>query len=243
MRRTAWIALVVAAPLLPLSGQGVVRLPEPAPLSLPEWLAPFPQADDATERASSLEVTSSYTAPSAPAAIIAHYERQMRAAGIAYEMKPEGTGASIEMTSENTFGVIHIRQQNGAATADVTFRRGSPPPRVTKRNLSGTWIFAHADGRFQGTIVLKQTGSQLTGTWHTGAGKSEPDTPIAGWVDGNAVTLRRYVGDNQDYALTLSKDGNQLDGFGNGWFLNHTSLDMWRREVVITPDQRKKDGH
>ena len=238
MRSKAWMAFLVAAPFALLLGQGVVRLPEPTPLSLPDWLAPFPQADDATERASSLEVTCSYTAPAAPAAIIAHYERQMRVAGITFETKPEGSGASIEMSTADTFGVIRIREQSGAATVELTYKRGSPPPRVSRRDLSGTWVFAHANGRFQGIVVLKQSGSQLTGTWHTSFGKSEPDTQVAGWVDGNAVTLRRYVGDNQDFVLTVSPDGNQLDGFGNGWFLNHTSLDMWRREVLAGPAPR-----
>lgn len=247
MRPTAWIAFLVAAPFLPLSGQGVIRLPEPPPMSLPDWLAPFPQADEAIERVSSVEVTSSYTAPAAPAAVIAHYERQMHAAGIAFETKPAGGDASIELSTENTFGVIRIREQNGASAVELSYKRGSPPPRIIQRDLSGTWFFDHADGRFQGTIVLKQSGSQLTGTWHTSQGKSEPDSQVSGRVDGNTISLRRYVGDNQDFVLTLSADGNQLDGFGDGWFLNHTGLDMWRREVpaapVRAPDQRKKTSH
>jgi hypothetical protein len=28
--------------------------------------------------------------------------------------------------------------------------------------------------------------------------------------------------------LTLSADGNRLDGFGDGWFLSHTNLNMQR---------------
>jgi hypothetical protein len=95
-------------------------------------------------------------------------------------------------------------------------------------NLSGTWGFTHFDGRFQGVIVLQQTGSSITGTWHTSAGKSEPDSSLAGWVNGNTVTLTRVVGNNQNYVLTLSTDGTRLDGFGDGWFLNHTNLNMQR---------------
>jgi hypothetical protein len=95
-------------------------------------------------------------------------------------------------------------------------------------NLSGTWGFTHFDGRFQGVIVLQQTGSSITGTWHTSAGKSEPDSSLAGWVNGNTVTLTRAVGNNQNYVLTLSTDGTRLDGFGDGWFLNHTNLNMQR---------------
>jgi hypothetical protein len=96
-------------------------------------------------------------------------------------------------------------------------------------NLSGKWIFTHADDRFRGTIVLRQSGSAITGTWHTSKGKTETDSSVAGRVDGNTVTLTRFIGNNrQDYILTLSADGNRLDGFGEGWFLSQTNLNMQR---------------
>jgi hypothetical protein len=96
-------------------------------------------------------------------------------------------------------------------------------------DLSGTWSFTHFDDRFQGWITLRQSGSTLQGTWHTSSGKSEPDTLVTGSVDGAAVTLWRFLGPNQQsYALTLSADGNQLDGFGEGYFLHHTNLNMTR---------------
>jgi len=87
-------------------------------------------------------------------------------------------------------------------------------------DLSGTW---------QGWIALCQSGSKLQGTWHTSSGKSEPDTSVTGRVDGTAVTLERFLGPNeQSYALILSADGNRLDGFGEGYFLHHTNLNMTR---------------
>jgi hypothetical protein len=100
-------------------------------------------------------------------------------------------------------------------------------------DLSGTWGFTHAEARFQGTIVLRQAGSTITGTWHTGTGKSEPDSLISGRVDGKTVTFTRFVGNNQNFVLTLSADGSRLDGFGEGWFLNHTNLNMQRTAAVI----------
>jgi hypothetical protein len=96
-------------------------------------------------------------------------------------------------------------------------------------DLSGTWSFTHFDDRFQGSITLRQSGSTLQGTWHTSSGKSEPDTLVTGSVEGAAVTLWRSLGPNQQsYTLTLSADGNQLDGFGEGYFLHHTDLNMTR---------------
>ena len=102
-------------------------------------------------------------------------------------------------------------------------------------DLSGTWAFTHAEARFQGTIVLRQTGSAITGTWHTSTGKSEPDSSLTGRVDGNTVTFTRFVGNNQSFVLTLSADGNRLDGFGDGWFLNHTNLNMQRSAATLLP--------
>jgi hypothetical protein len=96
-------------------------------------------------------------------------------------------------------------------------------------DLSGIWNFTHFDDRFQGSITLRQSGSTLQGTWHTSSGKSEPDTLVTGSVDGATVTLLRSLGSNQqNYALTLSADGNSLDGFGEGYFLHHTNLNMTR---------------
>jgi hypothetical protein len=104
-------------------------------------------------------------------------------------------------------------------------------PAKGPHDLSGTWSFTHFDDRFQGWITLRQSGSTLEGTWHTSSGKSEPDTPVTGSVNGAAVTLQRALGSNQQsYALTLSADGNQLDGFGEGFFLHHTNLNMTRSE-------------
>jgi len=104
-----------------------------------------------------------------------------------------------------------------------------PAPAKGPRDLSGTWSFTHFDDRFQGSITLSQSGSTLQGRWHTSSGKSEPDTSVTGSVDGAAVTLCRSLGPNQQsYSLTLSADGNRLDGFGEGFFLHHTNLNMTR---------------
>jgi hypothetical protein len=97
-------------------------------------------------------------------------------------------------------------------------------------DLSGTWGFTHADDHFRGWIVLQQSGSIISGTWHTSFGKSEPDDTISGRVDGNTVTIWRLIGNNrQNFVLTLSADGSRLDGFGDGFFLNHTNLNMQRQ--------------
>src|SRR5580704_11897450 len=111
-------------------------------------------------------------------------------------------------------------------------------------DLSGTWGFTHANDRFGGWVVLRQSGSTFQGTWHTSRGKSEPDDVVTARVDGNTVTLWRFIGNNkQSFVLTLSADGNRLDGFGDGYFLNHTNLSMQRSPVsTATPAAVRKDG-
>jgi len=111
-------------------------------------------------------------------------------------------------------------------------------------DLSGTWGFTHFNDRFQGWIVIHQSGSIFRGTWHTSRGKTEPDDEVTGRVDGNMVTLWRFIGDNkQSYVLTLSPDGNRLDGFGDGFFLNHTNLNMQRdtRSSAVAAKPTTKD--
>jgi hypothetical protein len=112
-------------------------------------------------------------------------------------------------------------------------------------DLSGQWVFTHADDRFQGSIVLHQDGLDVTGTWHTSKGKSEPDDAVSGRVDGNTLTLWRFIGnERQYYVLTLSTDRSRLDGYGDGWFLNHTNLNMLRivepgASATVTPPSPK----
>jgi len=102
-------------------------------------------------------------------------------------------------------------------------------PSRAETNLSGKWVFSHMNGHFQGTITLRQRGTDLAGTWHTSKGKSEPGTSVIGRVDGITVVLTRFIADSrQNYVLTLSADDRRLDGFGDGWFIKHASLNMQR---------------
>jgi hypothetical protein len=96
-------------------------------------------------------------------------------------------------------------------------------------NLSGLWVFTHFNDRFQGTVTLTQNGSEVTGTWHTSKGKTEPDDAVSGRIDRNTLTLWRFIGNNQqNFVLTISSDRGRLDGYGDGFFLNHTNLNMTR---------------
>ncbi len=84
--------------------------------------------------------------------------------------------------------------------------------------------------------MLRQDGSEFSGTWHTSKGKTEPDDAVSGRIDGNTVTLWKFIGNTQQtFVLTLSNDRSRLDGFGDGFFLNHTNLNMVRVVEPVAP--------
>ena len=110
------------------------------------------------------------------------------------------------------------------------------------RNLAGTWTFTLDGNRLTGTIVLRPSGDHFTGTWHTSQDKSESDTTVSAKLYGNTVMLTRMINKNnlQDYVLTLSPDGKHLDGYGQGWSLNHTNLKMTK--TADAPASRSSAG-
>jgi hypothetical protein len=121
---------------------------------------------------------------------------------------------------------------SGNTKAEITFLVHNPQGVEPRINVSGTWAFTHGDGRFQGLIQLKESEWGVTGTWRTTKGKVEPDDQVVCLIEGRTVQLTRYIGRqfHQTFVLTLSNDGNRLDGFGEGYFLNHTNLNMQRAQ-------------
>jgi hypothetical protein len=78
-------------------------------------------------------------------------------------------------------------------------------------DVNGTWTGSMAGGAATYTLVLKQTGTQVTGTL-TGAGTA--DGPIEGTVDGNTIRLREAGGMGQTPALMVK--GDQITGWIRG---------------------------
>ena len=110
-------------------GQSVISLPGPPPFAMPGWLAPFPQARDQSAGATTTDASSTYTAPAPAAAVIAHYEKEMRAAGVSFQTRQDGSAARIEVTAEKAQGTIRIRDENGVTKVDVNYGlRREPPP-------------------------------------------------------------------------------------------------------------------
>ena len=219
--------------LVPAAGQdtGLLRLPGPPPLDLPVWLAPVAENRNRTDRTTPEEAVSSYVTPALPPEVVAHYEATLRAAGISFETRPDENGAVIEANSGPYLGTVRIQRADGGARVDVLYaRKPDPQPAApVPRNVSGGWTFTHVNGRFTGTITLEQTGVTLRGTWHTATGKVEADSALAGRLERSTVYLTRTFGNlKQEYVLTVSSDGERIEGYGDGWGVRHGDL-MLRR--------------
>ena len=70
-------------------------------------------------------------------------------------------------------------------------------------DVNGTWTGGTTSGAATYTLMLKQSGTRVTGTL-TGAGTS--DGPIEGIVDGNTIKLRDQGGPSETPALMVKGD-------------------------------------
>ena len=87
---------------------------------------------------------------------------------------------------------------------------------VPATGVTGTWQWVCCNNSYSGTLVLKQDGSTLSGTFDGGE--------IGGQVSGATVTFKRTGSwGQQDYTLTLSADGRTLSGSFEGY--SNTAVD------------------
>jgi hypothetical protein len=94
----------------------------------------------------------------------------------------------------------------------------SESSKMASADVNGTWTGSLSGGARTYTLVLKQTGMQVTGTI---AGAGTIDGPVEGIVDGNTIRLR----DESGYAQTpsLMVTGDRITGLIRG-----TTLDLRR---------------
>ena len=123
----------------------------------------------------------------------------------------------------------------------------TPAEKPKVLDVSGTWYFTSSWRDWHsGTISLIQTGNEFTGTWHTITGKQEADLPISGNVEGDTVHLNKYniwgKRENQNnFTLSVANGGNQLYGYGEGFFIKHADLNMARTEAGSKSESKQKD--
>ena len=110
------------------------------------------------------------------------------------------------------FALLLIAAVAGCASSQ------SPSASIAPADVSGTWTGGTATGAATYVLVLKQTGSAVTGNL-TGAGTA--DGPIEGTVDGNTIRLRERSGYGS--TPTLSVKGDQISGT-----IGNTTLNLRR---------------
>jgi len=96
---------------------------------------------------------------------------------------------------------------SGCASLESSRTAAATPP----ADVNGTWKGGYVGGTAEYTVVLKQTGSKVTGTL-SGAGTD--DGPIEGVVDGNSIKLREADGYGSTPALIVKN--NQIAGYVRG---------------------------
>ena len=90
----------------------------------------------------------------------------------------------------------------------------TPPsaPVASTASLTGEWNWTCCEGHYHGDLKLQQDGGKLTGRL---ADENDANGgAIEGTVNGSQVQFARSWGEDfhQDYTLTLSADGNKLEG-------------------------------
>jgi len=98
---------------------------------------------------------------------------------------------------------------SGCASLESSRTAAATPP----ADVSGTWKGGYVGGTAEYTVVLKQTGSKVTGTL-SGAGTD--DGPIEGVVDGNSIKLREADGYGYGSTPALIVKNNQIAGYVRG---------------------------
>jgi len=86
--------------------------------------------------------------------VVAYYERQRQAAGIAFQTRPDRTGASIEASTEKTAGTVRMDGEEGGARVEVSYTLRLPPP-------------LRIDGGINGAAIMRSPKEALLGILQT----------------------------------------------------------------------------
>ena len=98
-----------------------------ATLSLPGWLAPFPDATPEV-RTNSVLLRSTYTTAAAPADVVEHYRKLFQTAGLAFHPNSDGIGVAIRGATDECDLLIQVRPRTPGTFVDVNCAAKSQPP-------------------------------------------------------------------------------------------------------------------
>lgn len=89
-----------------------------ATLAMPNWLAPFPGATANTQASNGL-IESSYSAAAKPAEIVAHYQKELSAAGLQSQVNDDGFGISMKASAPECDLLIRVREREDKSLVSV----------------------------------------------------------------------------------------------------------------------------
>ncbi len=125
--------------LLPLA-QSFSADPSDQRLSLPNWLVNFPNANNVSMTASPLTVDVSYNAPAELDPIVAHYQVQMRTAGVKFTVTFDGIGNTISASSSDKSCTIRISEGETGSRVRVSCAPKSEAA-VSQRTFAAAEVF------------------------------------------------------------------------------------------------------
>ncbi|SRR5579885_1318769 len=136
---------------------------------------------------------------------------------------------SIYRSASASTLIAQNESSKSASASKAKPKKAKPKQKSKTTDLTGTWYYEIDKNQHRGYIHLYQSGSTVSGTWHT-TSKQEDDTPVLGQVNGNMLIMTRskvWGSHDQNFNLTVINN-NQISGYGEGFFLNHTDLRMAR---------------
>ena len=121
-------------------------------------------------------------------------------------------GSSAKSTSSTTPTSALPSTAGTPTTANLSTQSGSPSTQSSGANVSGTWSgpwqrTSPIPGQGTNTFTLQQAGDKVTGTVDPKGSACLTTSPIAGTVQGDAITLHLSAnGKTADYTGTISGD-------------------------------------
>jgi hypothetical protein len=96
------------------------------PLQVPGWLSSFPRVTDLTTTISAAALDLSYSVAGSVAAVVGHYEEQLRASSITFQTGFDGVGTSTRATDGKESCVIRVVESDVGARVKVNCAVAEP---------------------------------------------------------------------------------------------------------------------
>lgn len=96
------------------------------PLSLPPWLANYPQAHVVSEKRLPWNVSIEYSAPVPSATVLTHYKQQLQKTTVTYSAKFDGIGTAISTQADGTSCVVRIAESDNGSSVRVNCTQDDP---------------------------------------------------------------------------------------------------------------------